>query len=222
MPTWSLVSLVGNILGWTLLVFSPFLVWIYPKMRNSFHLALNNVSSYALFSSSTLYTGSFHFLSQTNESGLVLMVNLTQAIKSTNHWMLVGNYLFCYRLYFLDLRLERVLRITLRSERFSKGVHNNWSYHCLYFQTPGQLENFFKLESCLLDISAKTIILPEKSIYWDILVPNSRSGGKTFVYAQAGTKLVIWLPFSYIKSLYWEYLNNQSSKPLYFPIKSKI
>jgi len=124
-------------------------------MRNSFHLALNNVSSYALFSSSTLYTGSFHFLSQTNEGGLVQMVNLTQAIKSTNHWMLVGNYLFYYRPYFLDLRLERVLRITLRSERFSRGVHNNWSYHCLYFQTPGQLEDFFKLESCLLDISTK-------------------------------------------------------------------
>ena len=127
------------------------------------------------------------------------MVNLTQAIK--NKPLNVGRKLDCnfyYRLYFLDLKLERVFEDHLRSEMFSEGVHNNWSYHCLYFQTPGQLENFFKLESCLLDISAKTIILPEKSIYWDILVPNSRSGGKTFVYAQAGTKLVMWLPFSYI------------------------
>ena len=90
------------------------------------------------------------------------MVNLTQAIK--NKPLNVGRKLDCnfyYRLYFLDLKLERVFEDHLRSEMFSEGVHNNWSYHCLYFQTPGQLENFFKLESCLLDISAKTIILPE-------------------------------------------------------------
>ena len=102
--------------------------------------------------------------------------------------MNVGRKLDCnfyYRLYFLDLKLERVLRITLRSERFSEGVHNNWSYHCLYFQTPGQLEDFFKLESYLLDISTKSIVLPEKPIYWDILIPNSRSGNKTFVHCSS-------------------------------------
>ena len=69
--------------------------------------------------------------------------------------------------------------------------------HCLYCQTPGQLEDFFKLESYLLDISTKSIVLPEKSIYRDILIPNSRSGNKTFVHCssryQAGHVITIFL-----------------------------
>ena len=89
---------------------------------------------------------------------------------------------------------------------------------------------------CLNQINSPT---RKKPIYWDILIPNSRPGNKIFVHCssryQAGHVISIFLylllkfilgnSYSSYKSsakTYWEYLNNQCSKPLYFPIKNKI
>ena len=44
---------------------------------------------------------------------------------------------------------------------------------------------FLKLENYLLNISTKSIVLPEKPIYWDILILNSKSGDKTFVHCSS-------------------------------------
>ena len=112
--------------------------------------------------------------------------------------MNVGRKLFILlQTLFLGSEIRKGLKDHTKIRKVLKGVHNNWSYHCLYFQTPGQLEDFFKLESYLLDISTKSIVLPEKSIYWDILIPNSRSGNKTFVHCssryQAGHVITIFL-----------------------------
>ena len=56
---------------------------------------------------------------------------------------------------FLGSEIRKGLKDHTKIRKVLKGVLDNWSYHCLYFQTPGQLEDFFKLESCLLDISTK-------------------------------------------------------------------
>ena len=64
--------------------------------------------------------------------------------------------------------------------------------HCLYCQTPGQLEDFFKLESYLLDISIKSIVLSEKDPFTEIfLFQIQYLETKHLSTAQTSTKLVI-------------------------------
>ena len=53
---------------------------------------------------------------------------------------------------FLGSEIRKGLKDHTKIRKVLKGVHDNWSYHCLYFQTPGQLEDFFRLESYLLDV----------------------------------------------------------------------